>query len=117
MRTVGLAGALIVVAGVVWAQELPRYDPIPGCKRFADAGGSYSEQVYALCFDQEQDAYDKLKLRWAEISVPIREHCNQLGSAGGDRGSYRMLQLCIQREQSTPQPNQNSPLGPPPPAP
>jgi hypothetical protein len=102
MRTLGSAGVLIAVAGAAWAQELPRYDPAPGCKRFADAGGTYSEQVYALCLAQEQDAYDKFKRQWAEIPTPIRERCDQLGSAGGDGGSYRVLQLCLQREQSVP---------------
>src|SRR5918998_5980240 len=102
MGTLGLASAIIAVAGAAWAPELPRYDPAPGCKRFADAGGTYSEQVYALCLAQEQDAYDKLIQRWAEFPTPIRERCDQLGSAGGDGGSYRVLQLCIQREHSIP---------------
>ena len=102
MRTLGLAGAIILIVGAAWARELPRYDSVPGCKRFADAGGSYSEQVYALCLAQEQDAYDKFKQRWAEIPAPIRERCDQLGSAGGDGGSYRVLQLCIQREHTIP---------------
>jgi hypothetical protein len=102
MRTLGSAGVLIAVAGAAWAQELPRYDPAPGCKRFADAGGTYSEQVYALCLAQEQDAYDKFKRSGPEIPTPIRERCDQLGSAGGDGGSYRVLQLCLQREQSVP---------------
>ncbi len=105
MKTLGVASALIVVAGVAWAQETPRYNPVTECKRIAGFGGSYSESTYGACFDQEQVAYDALKPRWPSIPATIQKQCDRISRFGG-HGSYTTLKACVEQELSAGRTNQ-----------
>jgi hypothetical protein len=96
MKTVRLAaGAAMIFANSAWAQEMPRYDPVAQCKRIAGFGGSYSETTYGACFDQEQVAYDALKLRWTSIPIAIQKQCDRIGRFGGTAHTPRFKRALI----------------------
>ncbi len=96
----GLAGALVVLAGTAVAQEIPQYDPAVHCKRLAEVSGKYSEVIYGACLDEEQVAFNALKPRWRTVPAPVRKRCDQLGRVEG-AGLYTSLQTCLDQELST----------------
>jgi hypothetical protein len=56
--------------------------------------------------DQEQSAYDTLKVQWPTLSGGIRSHCNQIATFGGT-GSYSLLHACIEQETAAARANQD----------
>lgn len=92
-----LIGLIFLLSPPAWAEEIPRYDVEAYCEEVAGLGSSYSEFLEGACFDQEQRAYDLLKLDWAQIPQRMRSHCDDVATLGGD-GSYFMLEACIDQE-------------------
>ena len=62
------------------ASDMPFYDPGAYCRQVANAVGG-SEVIRGACFNNEQAAYDGLKVRWPGISRQTRLHCNQVSRA------------------------------------
>lgn len=91
-----LAAALVPLAAPAMA-EMPRYDVTAYCKELAGFGGTYSETMYAGCFEMEQDAYNKLKPRWNGFPGAMRRYCDEIARLGS-AGSYAMLEGCVVME-------------------
>lgn len=90
--------AIVLGAGVAQAQEIPRYDPVGYCNRVAEVN-NWSADMTAVCLRDQQRTYDKLKPVWSEISEMVRENCDRVAkSRGGGRGSYSMLENCVDAE-------------------
>ena len=79
------------------AQSLPRYDPRSYCREVANTIGGASV-IQNSCIDQEQAAYDSLKMNWASIGSRTRSYCDEVSRTIG--GMYVMLLTCIQQETS-----------------
>lgn len=100
----GLAGALaaallpvVVGSSAALAADLPRYDPEGHCRTVAATIGD-SEVIRVTCLDQEQEAYNGLKARWAEVPASRVRHCDEVARAIG--GSYVILAECIRQEEA-----------------
>ena len=98
--------ALAPATGAI-AQEMLRYDPEGWCKRVAEVGGGSSEWLANACLEQEQAAYDKLKPDWKSIPSKTRNWYNQVAKSDG-RGSYALLEQCIDMEFFAKQKNENT---------
>jgi hypothetical protein len=98
-----LLGAAMIWSGTATAGAppaaavLPHYDVQAHCKKIAGFGGSYSEDMFNTCTDQEQQAYDALKPVWGGLPDTMRKHCDQIARFGS--ASYDMLKTCIDQEQ------------------
>lgn len=102
-----IAPFIFMLSSAALAQDMPRYDPEGYCKRVAQAAGGESEWLKKACFDQEQMAYDKLKPEWTKVPAKTQRWCDQVAKAGG-RGSYVMLEQCLDMEFFSKQKNDNS---------
>jgi hypothetical protein len=75
----------------------PRYDVNGYCKEIAGVGGTYSEESFGACMDEEQHAYDALKPKWNGFPAAMRDYCNEIATVGG-AGSYESLKTCLEEE-------------------
>lgn len=89
--------AALALSPLANASELPRFDVEAGCEDVAGmAGGSH--QIYNSCIQMEQQSYNNLRDRWADIDSGVRRSCIDVAGFGGD--SYQILESCIQMEES-----------------
>lgn len=108
MQRCAISTLLLILSGTcALAQEVPRYDPEGWCKRVADIGSGSSEWLKSACLEQEQAAYDKLKPAWQEVPKKTRNWCDQVAKSGG-RGSYVLLEQCVDTEFFAKKQNDNS---------
>ncbi|HMF49692.1 MAG TPA: hypothetical protein VK603_13665 [Candidatus Saccharimonadales bacterium] len=82
-----------VVAG---EQEVPDYPVERWCKEVAKTAGD-SEIIYGGCIQQEQSAYDDLKVSWTEVPRKTQIWCKEVAKASGP-GSYMILKGCVEQE-------------------
>lgn len=87
----------LVTSAPTSAADMPRFDVEAHCKQIASFGGSYSAVLDKACFDQEQQAYDRLKPVFGQLTDAMSAHCEQIASFGGP-GSYTLLEACISQE-------------------
>ncbi len=96
MRRYLIAFTLAAAPLAAIAQDMPRFDVEAHCEEVAEfAGGSH--QIFNSCIQMEQNAYNGLKGRWANVSGRIRGHCQEVAEFSG--GSYQILQSCVQMEE------------------
>lgn len=76
---------------------MPRFDVEAHCKKIASFGGNYSAVLDKTCFDQEQQAYDRLKPVWPQLPDAVAAHCQKIAAFGGP-GSYGLLEVCVSQE-------------------
>ena len=97
-----LALAIISVALPAVAGDLPTYSPERWCNKVA--GSVRSEVIYGGCIEQEQEAYDKLKLSWSTLPPTRQAWCDKVASAGAS-GSYMILGGCVDQEREAAETN------------
>jgi hypothetical protein len=92
------AGAIVALLAmaVPAVAELPRYDVAAYCRRTASLTGNYSAWLDNACVEQEQRAYDGLKVSWDALPADMRGHCESTTRIVG--GSYWLLDACVQQE-------------------
>lgn len=91
--------AFTIFASVVshaQGQELPRYDVAAHCKEVAGFGGTFSQSTENFCINEEQKAYNNLKMVWGNFSSVTRAHCLEIAGFGG--GNYTTLDFCMREE-------------------
>lgn len=77
------------------AQTIPRYNVEGYCQQVADVSGG-SATIFNGCMDMEQQAYNTLKIMWAQLPGNSRNYCDEVARVSG--GSYSILQGCIEME-------------------
>lgn len=97
LRPAALAPAALALMAAPALAAMPHYDVAAHCDEIAGFGGTYSEAMYASCFDMEQESYDRLKPGWDALPGRLRDHCDRIARFGGP-GSYAMLEGCVEME-------------------
>ena len=98
MRLTMIPIAMIALAaGAAAAQdaEIPRFDVEGYCQRMKELSGG-SEEARARCIRSNQQSYDALKPRWAELPEDVRNYCARMGEMGG--GDYGFVARCVDSE-------------------
>lgn len=95
MRAANALFALMIGSGPAFAQSMPEIDPVAMCKRMVSTVGQ-SAWLMKACLDQEQQAYDLLKLRWESIDPKARAVC--IRQVRTISQGYWLLQACIEQE-------------------
>lgn len=85
---------------------MPYYDVTAHCQALARFGGAPSQLVLQGCYQQEQGAYDALKVQWEQLPAGMQQHCDGLARFAGP-GSYLILQGCVTQEISAGRSNQD----------
>jgi hypothetical protein len=94
-KTVRLVIAAVCLAPWTAAHATPPYyDPGAYCKQAAQAGGS--QQSFRVCYQQEQAAYDRVKIYWNSLAVRPRAFCEGMAESVGS--SYQVLETCLQQQ-------------------
>ncbi len=94
LRMAVLAGLLLVPAAA--RAEMPDYDVDKHCNQVYEMAGK-SQAIKQACYQQEQQAYDKLKPKWDALPASMRSHCDQVGRMAGQ--SFTLLEACVEQEQ------------------
>jgi hypothetical protein len=95
-----LMSAFVLTAAPALAQEIPRLDVAEHCEAIGSIGGFLSARLESDCIEIEQEAYDRLKPEWSQLSRSTRERCLDI-AASGEFGSYQLLEGCIELEGET----------------
>ncbi len=74
---------------------VPYYHVHRYCRHIAATAGG-SEEIFAMCFQQEQAAYDRLKRAWNSMPASIGRYCTKMARLVG--GSYEILETCVDSE-------------------
>lgn len=70
---------------------LPDFDVNRHCENAARASGTLSKSILLVCLEQEQEAYNKLKIKWPRMPDDVQRVCL-------DEPSYQFVYFCLDRE-------------------
>ncbi|AMM17513.1 hypothetical protein AX768_25270 [Burkholderia sp. PAMC 28687] len=88
---------LEVAKGTSDNHSMPYYDPDKMCEHLNNFGGHPSQMMFQQCMQNEQDAYDAIKLRIASLPSQSISTCQHVTEFGGFP-SYAMLDECLKNE-------------------
>ncbi|WP_110993120.1 hypothetical protein [Pseudomonas sichuanensis] len=75
----------------------PKFDPEIHCDRVGAVTGAPSELIKNGCLKSEQESYNAVKRKWADIPDATQKHCTTVALTQ-EGGSYMILYGCLQQE-------------------
>jgi hypothetical protein len=99
MVSLPVLGSLVLtsaalVGGALARDEMPDFDPRPGCAAAVQAG-AMKERDLNSCLRSEQDARAKLKTEWKSFATADRTRCADRTQQGGPP-SYVEVLTCLE---------------------